>query len=165
MKTIYIGLSIDGCEMDEYCFTIHDATCNALINEYKNVVETGKISGADFYKYLEEKNSELAKEIFKAFMHTLLQDCMNNDEGTDIFPYYHLEYDLYEKTVEENPHLHYIAGIQLYGNYNFNFDFTDFVEYIEESSLDESCSFDPPESINSLINDPNVYVYRKFANT
>ena len=44
MKTIILGLSIDGCEKEEYSISVHDATCKALKNEYKGVVESGKIS-------------------------------------------------------------------------------------------------------------------------
>ena len=124
---IYMGLSINGSEFDEFDFKLTMPFTKRLLAEYQKVVETGQIKGTDFMKHLEETQPDLADAIKAAIIDELHWYCRewSDADGPDEFPLVHLDYYIERKPSETIPGASVMVATYIHNDNKYDYDFTD----------------------------------------
>ena len=107
-----------------YSFDIDDTTFSQLMEEYLRNVLHGEVSGVDFFDYLKKNNSEVAEEIYNAFI-LCLNNGYNDSNGNN-------EIESNNEPIKANhmnKHIVHIIATRISDCNDFKLDFSNLTEY------------------------------------
>jgi len=124
---IYMGLSINDNEFDEFSFMLIKPFAERLLAEYEKVVVPGQIKGNELMKHLEETQPDLAEAIKAAVIDKLHWYCRewSDADGPDEFPLADLDYYIERKPSETIPGASVIVATYIHNDNKYEYDFTD----------------------------------------